>query len=110
MKISLDNRTFIVKFDNAGAVRAIAERRLFNAGHPWECIGDVTYWHRSQPRPKRGRVATMLAMAEGSNVPPAQPPIDPNGVVRLNPALAESADRRDRADYEDCVLQPAITP
>lgn len=71
MKLTIDNRTFIVKFDDAGAVRAIKERKLFAPGRPWAAIHDATYWHRSQPRPKRGRVATMLAMAEGATDPAA---------------------------------------
>jgi hypothetical protein len=71
MKIDLDGRTFIVKFDPAGAVRAIKERKLLHPGRPWQCIADTTYWHHTHKRPKRGRVATMLAMAEARAVSPA---------------------------------------
>lgn len=64
MRIETDGRTFIVSFDDAGRVRIVKERKVYQPGRPWEALYDAPYWHFSHRRPQRGLAFRVISEAE----------------------------------------------
>lgn len=54
--IRLEGRTFVVMIDDQARPRSIKERKVHQAGRPWECLVDVPYWHKSHRLPGPGRM------------------------------------------------------
>jgi len=46
--VTVEDRKFIVRFDQRGNPQSIKERVVYEKGRPWEALQDKPYWHHSR--------------------------------------------------------------
>lgn len=67
--VTVDGRNFICHMKDTAFLR-IYERRVYQPGKPWECIGQVSRWHFGHNAiPKRGIIRSVMDAATAINKP-----------------------------------------